>query len=65
MLLQIDLHPGRLFDNEFISSPTPLHNATEARDFTTKNSLRIAMLSGLKPGVETVLNIAAGILIDR
>lgn len=65
LMIRIDLQPSMLVGDRFLSKPLSLDNYTLDGNLTRKHSMEIALLVGLKPGLEMVFNVAVGFIVDR
>ena len=64
-MIEIDLEPTKIVGDRFMSKPLPLDNYTIDGNLTRRHSMEIALLVGLKPGLEMVFNIGVGFIVDR
>lgn len=65
ILRQIDARPDQLFSSSFLTKALPHASGNSTEGLAKKHSVRIAVLIGMKPGLEVLFNIAGGFLIDR
>lgn len=65
MLRQIDLQPDRWVSNAWLTQAEPLVHSNETEALQTKNSVKIAVMIGMKPLLEMAFNICIGFLIER
>ena len=66
LLHQIDLHPNRIVGCSFLTHPDLINSGNSTTtDPQSKNSMKIAVLVGMKPLLEVFFNVIVGFILER
>lgn len=65
LLHQIDLHPHRFISSSFFTHPDLINSKNASAGLESKNSVKIAVLVGMKPLLEVIFNVIVGFILER